>query len=610
MTPNPGGTNMATRTFSEEVTWVNKTPTNFRDRTRREVYTINSHINGSYARWKRKESSRRLRSELVPLPRCAGEPIDEDKRISNELAPARHVVHERPLPAASQPVSSTNTDSQHRIDTVQIRNAHSVLRRGNSDPFNSTVVPLTALNAHCHRLARDFQVGSIWGDEVAHEELKEATLNWWLADGIGTTHAVAMHGLLAWAYTSRLSIQAYPPQQIAINALEYKTLTIQELQKLVTNLTSFEQQCAAWEAMLCLAAIEWSAGNAEAVMLHMRSAHALQTLMGGFDVLPDPKRESAMWMFVSVCFHFATRPLVRPEDFDPGPLSAQRHLNAPAIRQIEQSARQASHGRSTGTVFSKLAGSRLVTLWEAMDEALPAVEVVRKNKTLRKDVLGRLSRWLFRRKLATRAHLDHLWHDTKSRYDEASREHQMTKDDNFSSKRHICMWQLCICMASRIFDGLMFEKLHPGEDATAHWTPYGKSHPAKRTIKAQESKFTRYLVHLTFLEAEEAEYARKSNHRARHARHRLELVLLWLYFMGTAVEHLIFHSTHGDASSPSSGAKSRPSCIMRFQALYSRTSHGGIDALASTFEGELIFAPSVMRPLLDGLVQSQTIGVV
>lgn len=238
----------------------------------------------------------------------------------HEKFPDRHLRHDKLLSdtAKSQPSSSTvssGTVSPPRETGLtpspgQIVNYHSVLCRGNSDPFNSTIVPITALNAHCHRLAREFQVGSIWAEEMSQEELRSATVNWWLADGTTIKFRAAMHSLLAWAYSSRLSVQAYPPQQVTVMALEYKTAALRELQQLVTALTSFEHHYAAYEAMLFLAATEWSARNGTALMAHMRSAHAILQAMGGFNVLPDPKKESSLWMFITLCFHFPVRPLV------------------------------------------------------------------------------------------------------------------------------------------------------------------------------------------------------------------------------------------------------------------------------------------------------------
>lgn len=71
---------MARRTFSEDVTWVNKTSANFRTRSRREAHSINSHINGSYARWKRQENARRVKAELLSLSHNPDEPISVERR--------------------------------------------------------------------------------------------------------------------------------------------------------------------------------------------------------------------------------------------------------------------------------------------------------------------------------------------------------------------------------------------------------------------------------------------------------------------------------------------------------------------------------------------------
>lgn len=115
--------------------------------------------------------------------------------------------------------------------------------------------------------------------------------------------------------------------------------------------------------MLFLAATDWTAGSIDALMAHMKSAAAILRTMGGFEVLPNPKKESSLWMFVNVCFHFPVRPLVRPQEFDPGPLSAQKTL----LKSVtELRPRPTIFRRVTGTVLSMLAGSTLIPLWEAM----------------------------------------------------------------------------------------------------------------------------------------------------------------------------------------------------------------------------------------------------
>lgn len=219
----------------DDLTFVNKTSTNFRTRSRREASQINSHINGRYARWKRKENTKRLRTELVTLPPDGEGPIEDNRRTAVSIqAPfvleprspprayrSQRIFSQRPSPPgartslisgelssldaseSSQAATSTRASSRspEHNDHLQISCNDSVLCRGNSDPFDSTVVPLTALNSHCIRLARSFQVDSIWAEEMGRDDLKAATINWWLADGIAVRFETAMHGLLAWAYS-------------------------------------------------------------------------------------------------------------------------------------------------------------------------------------------------------------------------------------------------------------------------------------------------------------------------------------------------------------------------------------------------------------------------
>lgn len=468
-------------------------------------------------------------------------------------------------------------------------NTHSVLCRGNSDPFDTTAVPLTALNAHCHRLAREFQVGSIWAEEMDQDELRSATVNWWLADGTMLESTAAMHALLAWAYSSRLSMQAYAPRQIALRALEYKTDALRELQQLVTNLTSFEHHCAAFDAMLFLAASEWTARNAAAVMAHMRSAHAIVRSMGGFEILPGPKKESSLWMFVTVCFHFAVRPLVRPHEIDPGPLSAYKIFDTPVMDDIRRSLRVVAYRRTAGTTTSALAGSTLVSLWEAMSETRHVVDLIRSDRILPRDVLSGLNRWLFLRKLATRTRVEHLWHDIKLALKDSSAG-QATHSDDVISQYHLYLWQICMCMASRIFDELVFEKLHPGDDVRGHWTPY----------------YLRYLAHLRMLEQTEARSNRQTSGRGAGADEECQMLQLWLYFMGASVEELVFGGSLGRPLPKLPGLEQEMLCHHRFTKLYESSAHLRECSIAATFEEELLFAPNVMQRVLAMLLQEMS----
>jgi hypothetical protein len=71
---------MSRRTFSEDIVFVNKTSKNFSKRSKGEAYQINSHINGSYARWKRKENAIRLRSQATKSTEAGPAPRITDSR--------------------------------------------------------------------------------------------------------------------------------------------------------------------------------------------------------------------------------------------------------------------------------------------------------------------------------------------------------------------------------------------------------------------------------------------------------------------------------------------------------------------------------------------------
>lgn len=364
---------------------------------------------------------------------------------------------------------------------------------------------------------------------------------------------------------------------------------MQGLQRLVTTLTSFERRYAAYECMLFLAASEWSARNASAVITHMKSAVAILRTMGGFKVLPDPKKESSIWMFVNVCFYFDIRPLIRPQEFDPGPLSSHSALKT--IHEAVQGDRPVVFRRITGTATSTLAGGTLVSLWEAMSEAQRAVDFIRSGRPLPSHQSAALHRWLFLRKLATRVRLEHLWHDLKLLIDDSAAQQKVVSSDAPTSPRHLLLlWQICLCMASRIFDELVFDRLHPADDSTGHWAFY----------------FGRYLSFLRLLEQEVgAEPGQSEPTSDTNVQHEHHTVLLWLYLIGATVERLMFHQSDDQPPPAPPGGGRERSCAERFKKLVVETDHGPDDSIARTFEEDLIFSRRhSMQGVLDELLQN------
>jgi hypothetical protein len=214
------------------------------------------------------------------------------------------------------------------------------------------------------------------------------------------------------------------------------------------------------------------------------------------------------------------------------------------------------------------------------------VELLRHSHTLSIQNRTAINRWLFLRKLTTRLRLEHLWHDLKSSLDNGkNNDQELTSDLPPLSRRHLSLWNICMCMGSRVFHGLIFDKLHQGEDISGHWTPY----------------FGRYMQHLDVLEE-----AATSDHSSEPAdssyEHESQLAMLWLYFMGAAVEVLVFRKTRGTSTGNRICAQESSSCIDRFRRTYAELNLGPDDVVA-VFAEDLLFSSDVLQDLFDQLVQ-------
>jgi hypothetical protein len=499
---------------------------------------------------------------------------------THELDTSQAVWSRQAVIGLSSSSASSSLSSSPRVGL------ESVINKGNSDPFDSIVLPLSALNAHCIRLAREFQVGNIWSDKLIPDELQQTTLNWWLSDVTSISFETTMHGLLAWAYTSRLSVQAYPPQQIRLKALEHQTLGLSGLRALVSNLTTSAHRLAAFECMLFLAAVEWTAGNVDALMAHMRSAAAMLRSMGGLYALPELKMQSSLWMFVNLCFYFPMRPLIRPGDFDPGPLTAQADLFRSLASSVGWSSKMIPHRRVDGTVLSALAGGpTLVSIWEALTEILTVMELAQSNHKALVRLASRLNQWYFLRKHATRLRLEHLWHDLKVQHEKVEYIAYTGPDGIFASAHHAFLWHICMCMASRIFDELAFSEAHPNSDHSEHWNPF----------------FTRYQTHLWSLEAQEVEVHRQETaSRTPETQRWCHAALQWLYFMGSCVEILACRAQPLSTSDHDSTTKAKR-CTPALMELSRSLGTEDHKKIADTFKENFLFSESVMGIVLTRL---------
>jgi hypothetical protein len=217
------------------------------------------------------------------------------------------------------------------------------------------------------------------------------------------------------------------------------------------------------------------------------------------------------------------------------------------------------------------------------------VELIRSEHHLSNQHRNATNRWLFLRNLTTRVRLEHLWNDLKLLLKEDDDHPSLIKaEDGTLSQRQLYLWQICMCMATRIFHGLVFDKLHIGENMTGHWSPY----------------FTRYISHLRMLEQEQLRIEHLSGPGQSTFQAETRQALLWLYFMGSAVECLIFHRSDEQPSRSLANTNTHLSCTEKFMDLYKETElHADVDVdVVQVFEEQLLFSADALQRVLERLM--------
>jgi hypothetical protein len=163
------------------------------------------------------------------------------------------------------------------------------LFKGNHDPFNSSVIPVSALDHSLIQAARAQSMKNTWPSEIVlrknHTSITAASFQrmpFFIANS-SVSHALLAHAYFSSSARQKISGQdATDSLSIAehhkFKALRSMQLSIQKQQKNQDSFTLWR----IWEACNWLAAAEMLSGNIQAAVVHMMASRKIVDQLGGW----------------------------------------------------------------------------------------------------------------------------------------------------------------------------------------------------------------------------------------------------------------------------------------------------------------------------------------
>jgi hypothetical protein len=186
----------------------------------------------------------------------------------------------------------------------------------------------------------------------------------------------------------------------------------------------------------------------------------LINMMGGLKSLPDPESGLLIHAIIGLAMMMRSRPIIEPEEFDPGPWCEQGFASLITESDLE-SGHELVHAPSppaSDPAMPTTASTRQQIIFSEMRELLVVEEYKVKNALLKKESVEQVFRWSHFRKLAVRARNVHYWCDLV----DANR--QSTPDRKHSPEPKASVleenFDMCLVHAVRLFDRCIFEEYY------------------------------------------------------------------------------------------------------------------------------------------------------
>ncbi|KIW70698.1 hypothetical protein PV04_02943 [Phialophora macrospora] len=358
------------------------------------------------------------------------------------------------------------------------------LYKGNTDPFNSTVVPVSALEHLLLQQARAQSMQNTWPSEIAlrhnHGALTAESLKKmppFISDK-ASSHAIIAHAY--YSSGSRQRIRGQPYEQSLVAGEKHKFQALRSLQE------SIEEQRRTgdpirlkriYEACCWLSATEMLSGNINAAVVHLTASKKIIDAMGGWSVIGRMEKEILLGAVVNLAAGLRARPVMDIGDFDPGPWRARQW--SPELKNFSplyDDLRLAfPKTLSLPSPKPTHVTPKLRAIFDDMKELLAVEDLKFKYATSKASGATQMFRWSHARKVSLRSRTLHYWCDLN---EAAKREG--TPILTLSVPGRVGMatpsslalnYEFALCVAMRMFDRCIFEE---------HYQPAGVFRESKR----------------------------------------------------------------------------------------------------------------------------------
>lgn len=580
---------MLSQKLPEPVLWVNKTGATYNTRTTDEAYAINSHVKGDYARWWRKEKLRRLRSEIKPTGRArksalAKVPMKAETPAKAESQGKGNSESDMPQHLKSMQSVSKNPEVGKGVahkagapqrpwkfeeSTPTVPHPVTVLQKGNSDPFDAASVPLTARSHFAIVHACEIHAQHVWPRSWGLDFTK-ATADWWFARRI-TSDAALIQAVLAWSFSQMLTFKPIPPagrKDFLLEVLQHKSAGLSSLNTLTKSSLSADGFAVALECMLYLGEIEWFA-RSEAVLTHFRAARIMLDRLGGLKLLSRKRQETVIWDLVNISFTYPIRPLLKEHELDSGSWSEQAAMQAQFLdlngNQLLDSITRPM--RQKRNVFG-LATTKLRDMFSDLSEVAMLFEVYPHLRLLPLEAQVPIGHWAYSRRYAIRARLTCLWRDLRDHEKLERTSKPANKYISFGKDHALFQRSLCLCL--RMCDLLTFDSDQDVDWARPMWIPY-------------RSLLQRYLMGLNSVICKST---LQDEAEASEGIGNCQIALLWMYFVGSYFDQVIFTSEVSW-------------CSDQFRMCAEDFGYKDLSVLRSQFQRETFYVPTVHDAFLE-----------
>lgn len=262
---------MATKTSAPPLLWINHDINNRKALPYR--HAVFTHVQSSYKRWKRQEDAQILRnSAKIPHLRPPGTQLIAAKQPGIRPTDAAQEVNDEAFPI------DDIEDSFEFADELEVVSAQvsplTMLRRGNSDPFQAFAIPIDALVTHAMSYTKDLYFPGVFKD-ANNPQVRNATDRDY-AEVVSFLHDEST----AYAHLARIAA-AMPKSEsntsVVSQSLVFRTKGIAALRRRLLNKDNVQDQ-RTYDSILLLLAAENYDENFEAALFHAGMiAHLLKT---------------------------------------------------------------------------------------------------------------------------------------------------------------------------------------------------------------------------------------------------------------------------------------------------------------------------------------------